>query len=131
MSRATVRLLFLMVVSISCASAIRQPLAVQEAVGPTTLSSAAVVPVDIAPTTVVEQEASNSIEPAMVAPGTVDPSFVPADNVVVTTADAADSAAVDAATVSAQQAAPTPTPVTAFAGKTLGIGYSGSGYLVS
>jgi hypothetical protein len=138
MSRATARVVMLLLLSAYCASAMRQPLFVVDPVDPTTTALASAVPqasVEIVPAALVAQEAVNPIQPATVAPGAVDPASMDESNVVLTPADAAvvnsAAATADNAAVSAQAVAATPPAVTAFAGKTLGIGYSGSGYLVS
>jgi hypothetical protein len=134
MSRGTVRIAMLLV-SALYVSAMRQPLAVRQLgqVDPTTLVST--VPPEVVETvpdanTVVAQGAVTGLEPATV-PVEVVP--LPVDNTLLAPVEVlpVDSLSTGEVASVSTQAVSTATAVTAFAGNTLGIGFSGSGFLVS
>lgn len=136
MSRGTVRIVLLLLSAVYI-SAIRQPLTVRqlEQVDPTTLVStvpqAAVETVPAVASTVVAQEAITTIDPATAA---VEVADLPVDSPLVLPTEGVlpvDTTGADEDTASAQQAVSSATAVTAYASSTLGIGFSGSGFLVS
>lgn len=139
MSRGTVRIVLLLLSAVYV-SAIRQPLTVKqlEQVDPTTLVStvpqAAVETVPAAASTVVAQEAITAVDPATAA---VEVAALPVDSTPDLTAPAEVLPVSTTVTVTGEdtaasaQAVSSATAVTAYAGNTLGIGFSGSGFLAS